>query len=194
MLERPTIQKFILSRLHKLKMVEDVVSELSYFGWLQSRGLIVEFKQLPGEPEGVVKFDDRDLWVEIKTIHRLNINVSKRISEANRQIKHVGNGSRGICVIRYPTPLDPNRRELALAKVIEGIQTATQSRHYRSVAAIVLQWDEVLVEEHQGDIWLFAARGSRLYAHTHAHCSLRGNLQVLCPAAYTVARVVLRPS
>jgi hypothetical protein len=194
MLEQSSIQKFVSSRLNKLKMVEDVICELSYFAWLQSKGLIVDLKQLPGEPEGVVRFDHQDLCVEVKTIHRLDTNVSKRIGEANRQIKHAGIEANGICVVRYPKPLDPYKRELALAKLIEGIQIATRSRQYRSVAAVVLEWDEVLVEEHQQDVWLFTSRGSRLYVHAHAHRPLSGNLQDLCPAAYAAARVVLRPS
>jgi hypothetical protein len=193
MLSQPTIRTFIYSRLRRLQMIEDVISELSYFGWLQSKGLAFDFKQLPGDPEGIVKYDGQDLCVEVKTIHRLGVKVSKRIGAANRQIKHAGNDSSGICVIRYPTPLDPRNREQDLTKVIEGIQAVTGSRFNKSVAAIVLQWDEVLVEENAGDIWLFTARGSRLYTHTHARRPLKGNLQDLCPAATAVARILLRP-
>jgi len=83
----------------------------------------------------IQKFGGQDLCVEVKTIHRLDTNVQKRVNEANRQVK-----------------------------------------------------------EHVGELWLFAARGSRLYGHAHAHRPLDGNMQDLCPAAFAVARVVLRPS
>ena len=142
----------------------------------------------------IQKFGGQDLCVEVKTIHRLDTNVQKRVNEADRQVKHVGIDSSGVCLIHYPVPLDPHQRESALANVINGIQAVTRAPHNRSISAVVLQWDELMVEEHVGELWLFAARGSRLYGHAHAHRPLDGNMQDLCPAAFAVARVVLRPS
>src|SRR5688572_515949 len=63
------IRKFIHSRLQKVAMVEDVISELAYFAWLQSKKFPVDYKEEVGEPDGTVDFAGQLLHVEVKTLH-----------------------------------------------------------------------------------------------------------------------------
>ncbi|RTL56836.1 MAG: hypothetical protein EKK46_03980 [Rhodocyclaceae bacterium] len=165
----PGIRKFITSRLPQADLYEATMSELMYWGWLRSKGFSPELADEDGAPDLLVgkDVDGNPVYCEIKSLLPGSEPdaIQNALAKANRQIKKKGGDAAiGYCLFRVVEPVrhhpvignrnglailerskpDPAVEEIPpqIQRYVDEIQRHLRSSSYRSVAQVVILWEE----------------------------------------------------
>lgn len=171
-------RKFIESRLPKPEHYESVIAELSYWGWLKSRGLNPRLIEEDGLPDIYVG-DDRfggQVFCDVKALKpESSINrVSKIIKKANKQIKNAnGEKTKGFCLIK----LLSNQPYTDIDRFNECVETATRimrSDSCRSVNFVILVKEDMKGEvRFPGGGGICLTRNSIRIYHSRARTNIK---------------------
>ena len=214
------IRKFIATRLPQADLYDATMSELIYWGWLKSKGFFPELADEDGAPDLRVGEDvaGNAVYCEVKSMlpGADSDAIQNVLAKANRQIKKKGgNDAIGYCLFRVVEPVRHhpvvgNRNGLAILKrsrldpavaaipsqiqrYVDGIQKHLRSSSYRSVAKVVILWEEQeVVGNIPGWITVCGYRNSVFIDHEQARQSvLLQHSGDLLPKATVAANIKL---
>jgi len=150
-----------LGQLRSPDQFEDAMAELFTWGWLRSEGFNARRVNEEGQSDVVV--EDGGHRCEVKQIHigTADTRVARVLGRANRQIKRTDPESVGtlfLSIARTATRAAfddrvPNDVEPHLAALRDALKV-----HYRSVAQVVVMWDDVMILGSPPDPVLYAFR------------------------------------
>lgn len=179
-LPNDTLRNFICSRLERPELFDDVITELFFWAWLKrhSEAVPVTLCELEGMPDLRIG-DDHPTWAEVKRIHRGSsiARVAKVIQKANSQIKSKNPTDAG-CLLLYIERDDvrasfDDRIPSDVRPYVDAVAQAIAGNVNRSVAQVVVCWDDYFVLAEPGRPALYAPRRrSLLLKHAHARQSL----------------------
>jgi len=155
----------------------ETMAELFTTGWLRSKGVPAVLVEEEGMPDVVVEGQTPPARVEIKRIrHTSSVNRVRRvIGKANKQFKKADAAHSGVLFIfieRDGTRLALDHGPPSDVRThIAAAQHEMTSGHWRSVGAVVLSWDDVMVAPAPGGSGstYFLTRRSVEISNTHAH-------------------------
>lgn len=160
----PAAREFVRTRIGLPKFYEDVVSELFYWGWLRSQGFEAYLGEEQGMPDLQVIVGDRATWADVKRIH-VGTNPSRirrDIGKANSQIKQADTEGVGLALIHVDrrgarASLD-DRVPSDVRPYVEEAKRELSSDSSKSVAQVVLTWDDYFVISELDQPCLYAVR------------------------------------
>ena len=158
----PETRDWTLGMLAQADQFEDAMAELFTWGWLRSEGF--NARRVNDEGESDIVLDHDDPWrCEVKRIHvgTPAERVARVVTKANQQIKKSDPDSAGtlfISLARAPTRAAfddriPNDVEPYISAVNDALR-----RYHRSVAQVVVMWDDVMILGDRPDPVLYAFR------------------------------------
>lgn len=214
-------RKFIRSRLPHPEHYEATISELAYWGWLKARGLSPCLMEEEGKPDLLVGHDQTGdpVFCDVKAIlpdtHPKR--VEKVIKKANEQIKNVaGETTKGFCLIRIVSPVvrlpvisdtgqgnlwlkpeqgnrNPSGVPYEIAEFYDRAAKLLSSQNCRSVAKVVLTWEEQLVIGNiPGWVTIHGVRNSCQVDHANARQNITLDVDLL-PKATIASNINLVP-
>ena len=175
----PSLRKFIQTRLPKPELFQAVIAELQQWGYLKARMLEPSLVQEEGLPD--LEFGAQEVggpfFFDVKTICKTSspASIRKHIKKGNKQIKAAGDNVPGGCYIHI-SPILVGGYPKGVPKELEAysneINKVLNSNSCRSVARVVLTWQEVSVK---GNIpgwqtWV-VARKSHIFKHKNPRVS-----------------------
>jgi len=199
------IKRFLVTRLPDPEMCEDVLSEMSYRGYLKARGLRVDLTEDDGMPDMKVWGSNGAFHAEIKAIHKGSNpdRASKVIAKANKQIKRTPEGV-GICAILVLETIQMRGDMIAkpglipdeIKPIIQSVEGVMNSSNCKSVAEAVVSWDEFAVlGTPPGWVGLHAVRRSVRVSHREARAPIPHlKLADLEPSATVHNSMLFKPS
>jgi hypothetical protein len=156
-------RNWTLGALAQPDQFEDVMAELFTWGWLRSEGFDARRVNDLGTSDIVLDETGEPWRCEVKRIHvgTPETRVARIIAKANQQIKKTDPDSAGtlfVSLAREPTRAAfddrvPNDVEPYVATARAALET-----HYRSVAQVVVMWDDVMILGNPPDPVLYAFR------------------------------------
>jgi hypothetical protein len=140
----------IEARVRDPKQFPDVLAELYFWGWLRQQGFDAHLREREGHPDIHVT-SPLDFWAEVKRIQSDSSpnRVRRVIGKANKQIKTshpTGMGIGFIHVARQRVqPATSDSIPPDVQSFVDEVERELGGKQSRSVAHVVVSWDEVMV-------------------------------------------------
>lgn len=148
-----TVQRFFRTRVRTPNAFDDLLAELFLWSWLRSEGTHADLVEEEGLPDVVInRGSPEEYWCEVKRIHvgTATSRLRKVIEAANRQIKRSKHEeTAGVVFVSVArgggrAALD-DRVPSDVQGFIEAARDALRVDRYRSVARVVLNWEEHVI-------------------------------------------------
>jgi hypothetical protein len=170
------VQKFIKRRVIDREDFEDVLVELAFGVWHIAEGHSVMPSQEESEPDLFIKIPAVDLPIaaDCKKIWTPNPKrPAKSIQSANAQVGRHSASHYGIAVLDVSEVVgasvsDTDEYPLVLQELLERIQAAVRGPKNRSVAAVVVLWDDVIIQDGLPKSVIRFRRRHHVVAHSQA--------------------------
>jgi hypothetical protein len=150
--EDSSARTWLVGRLTSALTYADALAEVFFWSWLRRRGFSVGLLELEGYPDLRLKRPNgADVWIEVKRLRPGTglSRVRRVIKLASKQIRRADPSAAGMLVIRLERAIDRARLDSGLPSdvdhVLLEIAREMGSGHSRSVARVVLVWDEFTV-------------------------------------------------
>jgi hypothetical protein len=172
---------------------DDTLAELFFWGWLRQEGFSAELIGEEGKPDILVARGSRDeMWAEVKRVNQGSVEraVVRQIDKANKQIKRVSPTGAGVLFLRIDRAIEragfDDRVPSDVRPYLSEVEAALSGSRFKSVARVVLTWDDVLILGDPPQRTLFAVRRRSVVVE---HAGPRATMKL--PAArHEVARAV----
>jgi len=173
LIEEPNQKRLVQSRITDAQQFEHVMAELYIWGWLRGLGVEADLAEREGEPDIGIRHENEASWAEVKVVsHGSQPSRARQdIRKANRQIKKVGGPELGAGVLFLRVSRSPELRTLDDGLPSDAATLAAEVAYalgvaYRSVAHVVLYWDETTAvgDPDRGTVF-FTRRRSHVVDH-----------------------------
>lgn len=154
-------RRHVIERARAKNSFNDVTAELYFWGWLRSKGFDAYLHEKKG-PDIVVE-GQRRFWVEVKRIQHSTKPERARdvVKKANKQIRSVDPDGCGILFIHVTRSGESQPLQdvvpTDVQAYIDQIERTLRGHHCRSVAHVVVAWDELFWKQNMQD-------GSNMFA------------------------------